>query len=282
MNARIDKENLLNILAGRENYGCHPDLGMAGNLIRFGKTRAGGKQVFRAGIKLQDQEAVVCNIAPGDLNARGLSRTAKFITIGSPVFYFRPGTPYARNGCLFLDKPEEVLLMLRINLQFLRKRNDGESKRLCKELTGICSSDVPATKELCESLVALKGSSSKDFLAVLDSVEDRKVAVEAADRGEIISVLGDCGEVAERLDDSNTLMLRNVVRSHYFGKMADMLKDGAKLSPLGNKIFKGGKEVEFNVGERQALLLLSICVADKRGPMAAIRASGQFLLGKKK
>lgn len=280
MEEKIAKHELLKVLAKRKNFGCHPELGKAGKIIRFSKARVQGALAFKAGIDIAGEEPRMVVIPKAEFRRRGLEGVPGATEAGRPAFVLEPGTQYTRLGALFVAHPDEILLLLRMNLQFLHQLNDRKSKQLRKDLTGLSDSSMPAPEHLCLSLVDLRKASRPDFLKVIEGTSDRAQALKAADRGEILYVLKSCGRLASELQPCDVLMLRSVVRAHYFPVLQKMLKGGASLSSLGRKIFARGGTSGFTPEERQALLLMSISVAGGNSP-ASGGIGGKYLLGEK-
>lgn len=276
---RIPKRNLGRLLAQRENYGCHPGLGRVGKVARFSRSRqSSGPPVYRCGVQFGEEPPEMVLISQDELLRRQILRHNEALEPGAPAFVLDPGGPYKRYAMLFLAIPEEVLLLLRLNLEHLRRLDDAKSQALLREFTGLTRAAIPPSDNLCLQLVELRGSSHEKFLELLEALPSRRAGLEAADRGEVLSITKSCGSVASELGEHDLHTLRNVVRSHYISKVRELRREGVGLSALGQKVFGQMPVSELSRGERQAILTMALLVASGRNKEDRGRESRRFFL----
>lgn len=277
---KIQKDKIFEFLKKRVNYGCHPSLGRSGILSRLSQVRENNRRVFKVGISYPDAPPTYALIPPETLQKRGLTLSHPAVQVGAPIFLVHDKKIRRKVEVLFLKRPEETLLLLRLNLFYLQQISDEESDRLHKDLTGISLSELRTMPELCESLITLKNRSPKHFLKLINEAEDKKVVLEAADRGEIMKVASQNRLLADDLSETDVAFLKNVVRARYIGRLGALKKDNEELSELGKKIF-GKSSAPLNRFERQALMTLAISVTTDSDLDPANSKSGRWLTKKK-
>lgn len=278
--SKIHKDKILDFLKTRSNYGCHPGLGRSGILSRLSQVRENNRRVFKVGISYEGAPPDYALISPETFNKRGLSLSHPAVQVGAPVFLVHEKKLRRKVEVLFLKRPEEMLLLLRLNLFYLQQVSDEESERLTKEFLGINLAQLRTVPELCDSLIKLKNRSARHFLKILEDSTNKKVVLEAADRGEIMQVASQNRLLADDLGDSDIAFLKNVVRARYMGRLGVLKKGNEEFSELGRKIFGQSKE-PFNRFERQALMTLAIAVTTDSDLDPASSKSGRWLMRKK-
>ena len=280
--SKIQKDHIFKFLKTRVNFGCHPNLGRAGVLTRLSQVRESNRRVYKVGVAYDNAPPEYTIITPENLQRRGLTLSHPAVQVNAPVFVVHDKKVRKKVDMLFLLRPEETLLLLRLNLHYLQQVSDDESERLLKSLTGLGHNELRNSRDLCESLIMLKGQSPKHFLKVLAEAPDRKVVLDAADRGEIMKVASQDRVVADDLAEEDIEFLRNVVRARFYTRIGPARKTGEELSELGRKIFGRNKE-PFNRFERQALMTLAITVTtdSEQDSDPASSRSGRWLMRRK-
>ncbi len=263
MGKSMTKKDLLPILEQYENMGCHSLFGRSGRLLRVSRLRQGNQLMYKFLITPdQGDSPLGVTLGRADLARKGLDMDAPALQLNSRVFVPEPRGKKV-DTIFFLHAPNEIVAMLRANLEYLREKNDQESQDLYERITGMSMEAAAIDHDLCLDLFRLREESLDHIRKLLRDEKTRKSVIQALDQGEILAFYekhrkGSVPDV-EDLSDRDFGFLLNSVRARYFTRIQRFLHDGqGTLTDMGRKIFHKTPVAKFSPRERAAVFSLAI------------------------
>jgi len=280
---------LLPLLEQHRNLGCHPEFGQAGTIRHAARVLSASRESFRFTIEFDphsdDEKAKTDSVILPlqTLQKKGLSSDSIFRLIGSRAFVRENHNSDARS-VFFLFEPQEVVQLLRDNLDYLVRRNDAHSQMLHRRLVAIQEESQWADEALCLELNHLREESVDHIRQILQRAPNRRKVLEAMDRGEALSFLeakGDAATAVSDLSDHDIGFLVNIVRARY---VLDVLQrrtanKGARLTSLGEKLFGGTPATQFDSREvHQIIELAAQAFAKPLSPLTSLAHASDSLV----
>lgn len=257
--------DLLEVLEQRPNLGFSEAFGQPGAIVRRTTVALGNRRGSRFTLRLDHcSDPIVVEMEDGQLGRRGLLLHPRALSAEARVFVLDTTTPRA-DEVFFLQSRREVVHLLRLNLLYLQRRNDETSRALFQRMAGRDPSELLQDRGLCMELFRFRKKATKHVARMLETAgkRQRSALQGLLDEGERQDYLARIQEGifgdADRLSDKEMKFLVNTVRARYFGRLMGFMAAGkGKLSPLGEKLYRGRGVIGFTREERRTILSLAI------------------------
>lgn len=254
----------LPVLEQRENLGFHHEFGVAGRLLRVSRATSSNGLRYRFVIVADghDTETHIL-LTSGVIRSKHLSPDSPAFRNNARVFLVRHPSNET-DEVFFVEDSREMIALLRLNLSFLRRRNDTHSQRLFERLTGLTQDRARLDDDLCLELCELRKESVEHMKQILRKIEGNRQLLDALDRGELLDMCkdfsGSPADIAGALSAGEVHYLVNVVRARYFQRVSEHREQygPGSLTRLGRKVMSRVEPERYRLEEKRVLLSLAL------------------------